>query len=66
MDSSSIPHSSSLTSGAHVGHKTNEEFYDVPIGEGTFRVLKRYQTLKSIGNFFFVVINLKNENFKHF
>ena len=37
--------------GAHVGAKTNEEFYDVDVGgESTFRVLKRYQNLKSIGS----------------
>lgn len=39
-----------LISGAHVGTKTSEEFYDVPIGEGVFRVLKRYVNLKSIGS----------------
>lgn len=52
MEAANIPQSDSLISGAHVGHKSNEEFYNVPIGEGTFRVLKRYQTLKSIGNIF--------------
>ena len=37
--------------GAHVGFKTNEEFYDVEVGgDSTFRVLKRYQNLKSIGS----------------
>ena len=38
-------------SGAHVGAKTNEEFYNVEVGgDSTFRVLKRYQNLKSIGS----------------
>lgn len=38
-------------SGAHVGNKTNEEFYNVDVGgESVFRVLKRYQKLKSIGS----------------
>ena len=37
--------------GAHVGNKTNEEFYNVDVGgESVFRVLKRYQKLKSIGS----------------
>ena len=38
--------------GAHVGNKSNEEFYDVEIGGGdsVFRVLKRYKNLKSIGS----------------
>ena len=37
--------------GAHVGAKTNEEFYDIDVGgDSTFRVLKRYQNLKSIGS----------------
>ena len=49
MASSQIPQTGGFVSGAHVGMKSNEEFYDVPIGEGVFRVLKRYQNLKSIG-----------------
>lgn len=37
--------------GAHVGTKSNEEFYNVDVGgDSTFRVLKRYQNLKSIGS----------------
>ena len=37
--------------GAHVGAKSNEEFYNVDVGgDSTFRVLKRYQNLKSIGS----------------
>ena len=37
--------------GAHVGNKTNEEFYNVDVGgDSVFRVLKRYQNLKSIGS----------------
>jgi c-Jun N-terminal kinase len=37
--------------GAHVGNKSNEEFYNVDVGgDSTFRVLKRYQNLKSIGS----------------
>lgn len=51
MASSSLPsQTSALISGAHVGSKSSEEFYDVPIGEGSFRILKRYQNLKSIGS----------------
>lgn len=50
MASSQIPQTGGFVSGAHVGMKSNEEFYDVPIGEGVFRVLKRYQNLKSIGS----------------
>jgi len=37
-------------SGAHVGSKTNEEFYDVPVGEGVFQVLRRYSNLGCIGS----------------
>ncbi|CAF0832951.1 unnamed protein product [Brachionus calyciflorus] len=41
----------SCPSGAHVGNKSDEEFYDVPVGaDSMFRVLKRYQNLKSIGS----------------
>jgi hypothetical protein len=37
--------------GAHVGNKTNEDFYNVDVtSDCTFRVLKRYQNLKSIGS----------------
>ncbi len=36
--------------GAHVGQKSNEEFYDVQMKDVTFRVLKRYKNLKSIGS----------------
>ena len=40
-----------IYTGAHVGSKTNEEFYNVDVGgDSTFRVLKRYQNLKSIGS----------------
>jgi serine/threonine protein kinase len=37
--------------GAHVGNKTNDEFYNVDVGgDSVFRVLKRYQNLKTIGS----------------
>lgn len=40
-----------IPAGAHVGHKSNEEFYDVEIGgDSVFRVLKRYKNLRSIGS----------------
>lgn len=40
-----------LIQGAHVGNKTDDEFYNVDVGGDTiFRVLKRYQNLKSIGS----------------
>jgi serine/threonine protein kinase len=40
-----------LIHGAHVGNKTNEEFYNVEVGgDSVFRVLKRYQNLRSIGS----------------
>nr|APS85781.1 c-Jun N-terminal kinase [Brachionus koreanus] len=38
-------------SGAHVGTKTDDEFYSVDVApDSVFRVLKRYQNLKSIGS----------------
>jgi hypothetical protein len=41
----------SVAGGAHVGNKSNEEFYDADIGgDSVFRVLKRYKNLKSIGS----------------
>ena len=37
--------------GAHVGHKSDEEFYNVDVGgDSVFRVLRRYQNLKTIGS----------------
>lgn len=43
--------SNSSGNGAHVGQKTNEEFYNVDVGgDSIFRVLKRYQNLKTIGS----------------
>lgn len=40
-----------VSGGAHVGQKTNEEFYNVDVGgDSVFRVLKRYQNLKTIGS----------------
>ena len=37
--------------GAHVGNKTNDDFYNVDVtSDCTFRVLRRYQNLKSIGS----------------
>lgn len=40
-----------IPAGAHVGNKSNEEFYDVEIGgDSVFRVLKRYKNLRSIGS----------------
>lgn len=38
-------------SGAHVGNKSDDEFYNVEIPpDSVFRVLKRYQNLRSIGS----------------
>ena len=55
MDNGGILNTTSASGGgvfgAHVGSKSNEEFYNVDIsGESVFRVLKRYQNLKSIGS----------------
>lgn len=37
--------------GSHVGQKSNDEFYNVEVtSDCTFRVLKRYQNLRSIGS----------------
>jgi c-Jun N-terminal kinase len=37
--------------GAHVGSKTNDEFYNANVGGDTiFRILKRYRSLKIIGS----------------
>ena len=48
---SSLPTININYAGAHVGAKTNEEFYNVDVGgDSTFRILKRYQNLKSIGS----------------
>lgn len=46
-----LANATSIISGTHVGNKTNDEFYDVEIPpDSTFRVLKRYQNLMSIGS----------------
>ena len=43
--------STPIPPGAHVGNKTDDEFYNVEVGvESVFRVLKRYQNLRSIGS----------------
>ena len=43
--------STAVPVGAHVGNKTNDEFYNVEVTQdSTFRVLKRYQNLRSIGS----------------
>jgi c-Jun N-terminal kinase len=36
--------------GAHVGNKTDTEFYTIDVGETTFTVLKRYKNIKPIGS----------------
>ena len=36
--------------GAHVGNKSEEEFYTCDVGETTFTILKRYEKLKQIGS----------------
>lgn len=49
--SSAMSASSAVPFGAHVGQKTNDEFYNVEVTQdSTFRVLKRYQNLRSIGS----------------
>ena len=38
-----------ITVGAHVGEKTDNEFYSIILGDGSeFRVLKRYQQVEKI------------------
>lgn len=39
-----------MEGGAHVGNKTDFEFYTVEVGDTTFRILRRYTNLRPIGS----------------
>lgn len=36
--------------GVHVGSKTDAEFYQIEVGDTTFRILRRYINLRAIGS----------------